>query len=144
MSSDTVQDESYRAIIVDLDLHIGAKLSGRHAKSTRSQRFQKPPVQGDRQVRGGRVDEGRPPPFGRIAVQGKLGHHQQRSANVVESQIHLSIAITEQPDAGYFLGHPIYLRWCVPMGKSHQQAKALANRADHSALNLHRSLGSPL
>ena len=133
-----VEDERDRAVIDQLDLHIGpenAARDGTHALGLQGRR--QAGDQRSRQLGPGCIDELRPAAFASRAIQGELGDHQRAPAGIKERSVKARWPVhgRENPQDGDLLRQPIGLRLGVGVGDPDQEQDSRADLAHDSAID---------
>src|SRR5690606_29824118 len=125
-----LQDQGHGPVVDELDIHHRTELTGfDRARRTLAKDLDEAVVEphGDRGRRG--VDEARAPAAARIAVQRELAHDQQAAPDLLESEVHLSLGIREEPEADDLVRHPVDLLLAVALGEADEEEEATADLA---------------
>jgi len=82
----------------------------------------------------GSIYERRPSALAGIAIQSELGDSQDRTANIVEGEVHFAFIIFKEADAGDFLGEPVGLSFRVGVSDADEDNKTAPNLAGDLAV----------
>src|SRR3954468_23979113 len=94
-NASALQNESYRAIIDEVDFHHRAKNPRFHPRQMFAQFRDEMLVEWNRLLRTRRLHEIWTPPFARVAVKRELRNHQRREAQIFRRQIHFPRLVRE-------------------------------------------------
>ena len=91
-----------------------------------------------------RVDEARPPPFLRVAVERELGDHEQRAADIGEREVHLVLGVGEDPQPDDLVRHPPELLLRIVVGEPDEHDETRVDASGDTAGDANLGATDPL
>ncbi|GAF24808.1 hypothetical protein MTY_0136 [Moorella thermoacetica Y72] len=104
-----IQEHGYRAIVFQGHQHVGLEPAGGHLQAPGGQGGNELAVKVKGLLRRGRGGETGPPALATVAVEGKLGNCQDFPAGVPDGQVHFTILVGKDPQAGDFIGQVLHV-----------------------------------
>ncbi|SMB69842.1 Uncharacterised protein [Acinetobacter baumannii] len=99
-----VQQDGFRAVVVQVHLHVGLKDPGFHVQALCGQEVAELLVEPLALVGGGGLAEaGAVAPAG-VSVESELRHHQHFAPHLGQAQVQLAFAVAEDPQSRDFAG----------------------------------------
>ena len=129
-----IDDERYRAVVDECDLHHGGELSGGDRPAERGGHLRdKGLIERLGEGRGGGGVEGRARAFARAGEKRELADDQDATANIHDGAVHLTCVVGENAEFGELLGEPFAVLGGVVLCDSEQYEQAGPNLAvDHA------------
>src|SRR5438874_6779870 len=123
-----LQNQRYRAVVDQFDVHHRAKLTGFDGNvapcSVLPQEREKPLIQGDRNLGWSGCDEAGAPAFAGIAVKRELWNDEQPAVRLREVAVHLALGIPEYAQSEDLFRHPLERRVSVGRCETGEHEKA--------------------
>ena len=92
-------------------------------------------IKRNRQIGLGRADKARPAAVAHVAIERKLAHDKNASANVGERAVHFIVFIAEHPQPQHLFGQLPAKRRRIVRPNAEQDQKALSDFSVNSAVN---------
>src|SRR5688572_31211252 len=139
-----LEQQGHRPIVHEIHIHHGAEFARLDTEPFRAELGNERLIKRDCDFRPRGVYETRAPSLLRVSVQCELRHHQQRTANVGEREIHFAFIVAEEAESRDFLRHPLHLRFGVGRSESDEEEKAATDLSGRAAFDPHLSPRYPL
>jgi hypothetical protein len=139
-----VEHERDRAVVHEIDDHVGAELPRLDAHSGRFDVALKLIEPWNRLVGGRRGVERRPPPLANISVERELRDEQHLTADLHDRTVHAPLVVGEDTDGGDLSCDPLAVVRRVPLLDPDENEEALADRSDRVPLDTHGGLRDSL
>ena len=119
-----VEDNRDRAVVDEVDDHVGAKATVFNPHPGRLNRGGERLENGDGEIRcrGGR--EGRPPALSNVSEQRELGDQQNRSPCVDDTSVHLPMVVGEDPHGDDLRGGSSRIGLIITVGYADEREQA--------------------
>src|SRR5438105_748560 len=140
-----LQNQRYRAVVDQFDVHHRAKLTGLDGNvapcSVLPQEREKPLIQGDRNLGWSGAYEAGAPAFAGIAIERELWNDEQPAVSLREVAVHLALGIPEYAQPEDLLRHPLERGISVGWRETGEHEKAGTDSSGNPAF--HPNLRAP-